>query len=92
MHCVGTRTHEDTNAWHILEQEPRAVGTDPYEIIVEYLRNKEDSFSRATTFISKSIDQPQLLLGGRLISAVWDPWEDWLNGDLSAPENPENFT
>jgi len=76
----------------ILSQDPEMVGTKFHESMQTSASNGEDAIERAVEFIAKFIDQPSLRLSGRLLSVLWDPWEDWLKGDYKALDQPDNFT
>jgi NAD(P)-dependent dehydrogenase (short-subunit alcohol dehydrogenase family) len=76
----------------ILDQDPEMVGTEFHELLQVFKSKGEDATERAVQFIAKFIDQPELRLSGRLVSVLWDPWEDWLKGDYKALDQPDNFT
>lgn len=76
----------------VLDQEPEIVGVAFYESMRRSADKGEDATDCATEFISQFIAHPELRLSGRLISVLWDPWRNWLEGDYSELDNPENFT
>jgi NAD(P)-dependent dehydrogenase (short-subunit alcohol dehydrogenase family) len=76
----------------VLSQDPEIVGTQFHESMQTSASKGEDATERAVEFIAKFIDQPSLRLSGRLLSVLWDPWEDWLKGDYKALDQPDNFT
>ena len=76
----------------VLSQDPEIVGTKFHESMQTSASKGEDATERAVEFIAKFINQPSLRLSGRLLSALWDPWEDWLKGDYKALDHPDNFT
>jgi len=76
----------------ILAQVPEVVGAEFYESMKISASKGEDATERAVEFIAKFINQPELRLSGKLISVLWDPWENWLQGDFKTLDQPDNLT
>lgn len=76
----------------ILNQDIATIGTHLHELAQSSASKSTGNMDRAVDFIARFVEQPELRLSGRLVSAVWDPWDEWLKGDFSALEHPDNFT
>jgi NAD(P)-dependent dehydrogenase (short-subunit alcohol dehydrogenase family) len=76
----------------ILDQDPEMVGTEFHDAMKASASKGEDATEQAVKFIAKFINQPELRLSGKLVSVLWDPWEDWLKGDYKTLDQPDNLT
>ncbi len=75
----------------VLEAGPAVVGREFYERMELAKENQEDSTLDAVELISFLVQNTIPGLTGRLISAKWDPWRQWIQ-DASSLADSENYT
>lgn len=75
----------------IIDAGPMLVGGDFYERMTIAKQNNENSLSDAVQLIEFLASNQIPQLSGRLISAKWDPWREWID-DPSVLDDQSAFT
>ncbi len=84
--ALNTRMLDD-----VLEAGPEKLGNETYEKFLKQKNDRGASLKRAADFCTFLASSASDGISGKLISAVWDPWED-LNKHLDDLQNSDVYT
>lgn len=73
--CIAPGVLKTKMLDQMLAQSPEKIGDSEYNRVRELAEHSDESFERAARLASVLISPESDGISGRLISAVWDPWE-----------------
>lgn len=76
----------------VLSAGPLVVGSDFYQEMLRADAEGRDSKGQAIDFLVAFIQNPISNLSGKLVSAVWDPWQEWLIGESCEKLSGDGYT
>lgn len=75
----------------VLAAGPEKVGDNFYKKAIKQKNEGGASLENASRCIAYLVSSENKSISSKLISAVWDPWEDWAKGELPTPKRDSSI-